>query len=309
MRLGKEYEEFVYTKFKDFYKDFNVTLNDKIVGKQSYIKREIDVSIKGKIKNIELLYLVQCKDHSKPADVTIIGEFSSVIKDVGASKGFLICTSGFAKTIHHYARTLGIELITVEDINSTKWKAEIEIPIVYIKKKVQVLLSSKIKANQELVEKNKTELQISQQDFEEVSLDYGRTTIKLLDFINQKIVSDKIDLSVTKQLNIDDQNLLLKFQEIWIPAKFYLRFFIEKTYYLKYILPTEYSQIIDHVRKDVIPLKLSIKKFNALFDDSYVEIDKNDIPIFTKFNFEIEENSFSFKKSSLKSMNINSVTF
>jgi len=146
MKPGKEYELFVYEKFKDLYKDFIVILNDKIVGRQSNIKREIDVSIKGKVRDIDLLYVIQCKNHSRPANVNIIGEFSSVIKDIGASKGFLICSAGFTKSIYHYAQTLGIELLTVEDINSAAWKAEIEIPIIYIRKKCHLQFSSRIRA-------------------------------------------------------------------------------------------------------------------------------------------------------------------
>ncbi len=293
MNSGKEYEKFVYEKFKIFYKDFKVTLDDEIIGKESGVKRQIDVSIKGKVDNIDLLYIVQCKDHkTRPADITIIGEFSSVIRDIGASKGFLICTSGFTKTIHQYAKTVGIELLTVEDINSDEWKAEIEIPIVYIRKKGYFQFSSEITANQALIEKNKTELQISKSDFEELSFNKGKTTIKLLDYINQKIESEKLDMSVIKELKLTDPNLLLKFSGIWVPAKFHIHFLTEKTYFLKYLRPAEYYQITDHIAKGIIPLKLLIKNFMPILDNNYTEVDKNNLPISTNFNLEIEENLF-----------------
>src|SRR4029077_3068862 len=119
VRAGSDYERFVFEKFRRLFPDAQVTLNDKIPGKQSGLLREIDISIKMTVGDTEIVYIVQCKDRGKrPADILILGEFSSVIKDVGATKGFLICTSGFAKSNYKYARTLGIELLTVEDIKS-----------------------------------------------------------------------------------------------------------------------------------------------------------------------------------------------
>lgn len=61
------------------------------------------------------------------------------MKDVGAVKGFLICTSGFAKSNHTYARALAIELLTVEDMESDKWRPTIRIPLIYIKKTLNCL--------------------------------------------------------------------------------------------------------------------------------------------------------------------------
>src|SRR5690242_20184353 len=134
-RLGHEYEKFVYGKFRTFFPTATVKLNDKIPGKQSGLMREIDISIKFDIDGKSVLYIVQCKDRGKrPADIGILGQFSADLKDVGAAKGFLICTSGFAKTNYQYASSLGIELLTVEDIKSDRWQAHVEIPLIYIKK-------------------------------------------------------------------------------------------------------------------------------------------------------------------------------
>src|SRR6266536_4317487 len=117
---------------KRLFPDSTVTLNDRVRGTQSGIDREIDISIRTASAAGELLQIVQCKDRKKrPADINILGEFSSAIKDVVAAKGFLFCTSGFARTNHHYAKTLGIELVTVEDIASDVWPVAIQIPVVF----------------------------------------------------------------------------------------------------------------------------------------------------------------------------------
>ena len=292
MKQGKEYEIFIYEKFKSFFLGLTVTLNDKIIGKQSNIRREIDVSVKGKIDNVELLYLVQCKDHNKPADVKIIGEFSAVIKDVNASKGFLICTSGFTKTIHTYAKNLGIELVTIEDINSKKWKAEIEIPILYIWKKLDVAYSPSIKVTEELAEKNKTELVITQKDIEIVSVDNGITSIRLIDYLNNKIEDEEIDIVKEKKILLDDPKLMLKFVDLWVPVTFEISFITGEIYYLKYVKPEEYSQMINHVTKEILPLEIGLDTSHFKFDDSFIEIDKSDSPILSTVLIEIEENIY-----------------
>lgn len=291
MKPGKEYEVFIYNKFKLFFSSFDVKINDKIIGIQSGIKREIDISIKGNVNDINILYLVQCKDHNKPADVKIIGEFSAVIKDVGASKGFLICSSGFTKTIHTYARNLGIELFTVEDIDSEKWHVDIEIPVIYIHKKLEVTFNSEIKANDALVEKNKIGLEITYKDFEIVSTNKGVSRMKVADYINQEVENTKTDIEKVNQLAIENPDLLLLFAGVWVELKLTVGFAIEYKYYLKYLKPEEYSQISNHITNEKIPLSVKLKD-NFKLTEEYIEIEKENTPITSTVFIEVEENLY-----------------
>ena len=93
-----------------------MTKNDHISGHLSGLNREIDVSVRLVASDVKLLYIAQYKDWKTPVDIKVLGEFSSVIQDVKVAKGFLLCTSGFAKSNYQYALTLGIELVTIEDI-------------------------------------------------------------------------------------------------------------------------------------------------------------------------------------------------
>ncbi len=289
MKPGKEYELFIFEKFKRLFRDFEVNINDKILGQQSKIKREIDLSIRGKLGNLEVLYLVQCKDHNKPADIKIIGEFSAVIKDIGASKGFLICTSGFAKTIHTYAKSLGIELITVEDINSPKWSVDIQIPIIYIYKRFEISYRAQIFVNDALVARNKTDILITPKDFETVSCDNHQTTMKVVDYLNMVIENNNIDVEKEITLEITDPNLQLLFADVWVNLKLVVVFDTEPKYYLKYVTPDEYSQISNHITNEKIPLELKLNT-NFQLDDSYVEIKKEYAPVTSTVFFEVEEN-------------------
>ena len=155
MKAGADYERFVFEKLKLFFVDGVVVLNDKIPGHDSGLDREIGVSVRLKIGDTELLYIVQCKDWKSRVDINTLGALSAVMIDVMAAKGFMLCTSGFYKTNFQYALTKGIELITIEDIKSDKWTTEIQIPIIYIRKRYSSVVRMGFIANEALVVRNR----------------------------------------------------------------------------------------------------------------------------------------------------------
>jgi len=290
MKPGREYEHFIFDKFKVLFANYTLTLNDKIIGKQSGIKREIDISIKGIIQNFDVLFLVQCKDHNRPADINIIGEFSSVIKDLGAQKGYLICKSGFAKTIHQYAKTVGIELITVEDINSEKWTTQIELPINYIYKTFEINTSITYEPSDELIEKYKSDLYITEKDVKFISFDKGNTSIELISYLNSFIEENNYDFPLGKsEIELNNPNLMLYFAGIWTKCKLKFVFELGLRHYLKFIPFDEYCQLTDHLLKKIIPINFSVN-FNPRLDESYVEIQENEIPVSSLLRMEVEEN-------------------
>jgi hypothetical protein len=90
-----EYEELAARIYADLEPQARVKHNDMIKGQESGIERQIDVSIRDTIAGHEILVIVQARKRSRPADVNVVGEFASVIRDVRASKGVLICNAGF----------------------------------------------------------------------------------------------------------------------------------------------------------------------------------------------------------------------
>lgn len=78
-------------------------------------KRQIDVSIRWTFGVDKYLTIVQAKDHGRRADIKVVDEFLSVIRDVKATGGILICRSGFTKNAHTYARNCGVSLVNVHD--------------------------------------------------------------------------------------------------------------------------------------------------------------------------------------------------
>jgi hypothetical protein len=294
LKQGHDYELFIYEKLKALYPDSIVTLNDLIPGVQSGIDREIDISIRTAIPNGQVLQIVQCKDRKKrPADITILGEFSSALKDVCAARGFLFCTSGFARTNHQYAKTLGIELFTIEDINSDRWPAAVQIPLVFVDNVISWEMSAEMVTTAELVEKNKVEVQFRREYLNQLSLDAGLTTLTLGQYIDSEITRQQFDVFAGGLLVCQADALLFKFDDIWVPLpQLGMRFTNTKRRYLKYLSPIEYSQLRDHVRGTTIPLHVVVRGTFDL-DDSYIPI-TGDSPVFPALSLEIERKPTSF---------------
>lgn len=282
MRVGSDYERFVYEKFRRLFPDAQVTLNDKIPGKQSGLLREIDISIKMTVGGTEIVYIVQCKDRGKrPADIVILGEFSSVIKDVGATKGFLICTSGFAKSNYQYARTLGIELLTVEDIESGRWHADIKVPLIYIKKTVNYTLDAAIIANEELDAKRQTQAIPVNLDIDvaRISYDLGATSTTIKEHLQSWIANAGSFLGDVVNVDLVRSGFRLQVADIWLACEdLRINLTIDRKYYLKYLTPAEYSQVRDHRRDTTLPLHLKLSGPSQL-DESFIQIPSTDLPV------------------------------
>src|SRR5262245_3629558 len=102
-------------------KGAQVLHNDHIRGHLSGIDRQIDVSIRVEMAGHVFLTVVQAKDFSAAADVNTVGEFATVVEDVRANKGVLICRSGFTEAAQSLARSKGIDLCNIHDAESQKW--------------------------------------------------------------------------------------------------------------------------------------------------------------------------------------------
>ncbi|MGY0233919.1 restriction endonuclease [Longispora urticae] len=132
MARWREFELLAERILAELQPDAAVKWNDLIDGHITEAKRQVDVSIRWTSGDDEYLTIVQAKDHGRPADIKVVDEFLSVIRDVKASSGILICRSGFTKAAHTYARNSGVSLLNLHDAQSINWSLELTIPIVWI---------------------------------------------------------------------------------------------------------------------------------------------------------------------------------
>lgn len=242
--------------------------------------REIDVSMRGQVAGTDILYITQAKDHARPADINIIGAFSAVIKDVGASKGFLICAAGFAKTIREYARTLGIELLTVEDINSNRWQAVVEIPVALITYDIRFDFHYSVLGTRELNEVvGGRGLTITQGDVL-TSLDYGQTFGHFNEQIKAYMDGLDIDLKMAHELVIPDDRVRLKILGCLLPvSNANVRLTPHLRRYMKYVKPEEFLVIKDHLRDLQIPINFKIQLGNLKLDESWQAVPDDILPV------------------------------
>ena len=123
----KKFEEAVASIQKNYAPGARITHDEKIKGK-SEIDRQIDITIRYKIGQFEILVVVDCKDWKNPADIGEVGQFIDMVEDVSANKGALICNAGFTKGAKKRAKEKGIDLLRVVDTENPDIKLKIGFP-------------------------------------------------------------------------------------------------------------------------------------------------------------------------------------
>lgn len=143
-----DYQQLAAAIYRDLSPGAVVTHDDHILGLSSGVKRQIDVSIRADICGHSILIVVQAKDLGRPADVNVVGEFKSVVDDVRASKGVLICSGGFSTTAIEYAKGLNIDLCTAHEAASRKWALDLRIPLLWIEPTIEFVLDFAVRPKQ-----------------------------------------------------------------------------------------------------------------------------------------------------------------
>jgi len=101
----------------------------RLPGRHSKTDRQIDVLVRQKIGQYEMLIVLDCKDHARPIDVTGVEAFDGLVNDVGAHKGALICPRGFSAAAKDMARARGIDLYSPVDTEPHKWQMRVTVPM------------------------------------------------------------------------------------------------------------------------------------------------------------------------------------
>lgn len=123
----KKCEEFVVSLQSLFTPDAVVKHDDKIRGKSGVI-RQIDVSVKCKLGQFDLLIVIDCKDWKRTVDITDIGSFVDLVEDVEANKGAIVCNAGFTAGAKNRAKEKGIDLLLAVDAENMDWSGYLAFP-------------------------------------------------------------------------------------------------------------------------------------------------------------------------------------
>lgn len=246
----KEFEELAANILEAITSESKVVLDDRIYGHLTQQKRQIDVSIRSKIGNRDILAIVQARDHKKPADINDVGEFESVIRDVRATKGILICKGGFTEKAKIYAKNIGIDLLNLHDAQSKNWNLEIQLPVLWAEFKTDLFLDLEIDSPEPLI------AEINSMDNSYfLTEDAGKSYVNLISTFNRwwndgsipKIPNHVHKINMSQEFHIkamrESDN-----QTVWIPVT-KLSFVYEIKpikYLLGYFQPSELKGVIDY---------------------------------------------------------------
>jgi len=122
----KEFEAIVANLQRNFAAGGIVTPNDKIYGRNSQKKRQIDISVRLNVGGEDILIIIECKKWNRKADVKAVEAFAGVKEDVSANLGIMISTKGFTKAAHNTAKAKGINLYRYEDTITAGWPNGLE---------------------------------------------------------------------------------------------------------------------------------------------------------------------------------------
>jgi hypothetical protein len=110
--------------------DAEVLHDVKLDGRLSGRSRQVDVLVKQRIGQYEMLIVLDCKDYARPVDVKGVEEFHGLLADVGAHKGALVCPRGFTAAAKTRAQGLQVDLYSPVDTDPHKWQARVSAPVI-----------------------------------------------------------------------------------------------------------------------------------------------------------------------------------
>ncbi|WP_313515669.1 restriction endonuclease [Sphingobacterium sp.] len=122
MKQGKEYELLIKEIYDQLAGEAIVKHDDKIYDKSSKSLRQIDVSIRHKLADIDYLTIIEVKDFTHKVGIGIVEAFARVIEDVSANKGIIISAKGFSRHAMEKGKNLGIELLTFHSAKNKNWE-------------------------------------------------------------------------------------------------------------------------------------------------------------------------------------------
>lgn len=287
MKKGKEYELLIEQLYRSLEPNAEIIQDDHILGRDTNANRQIDVSIRYKFAGTTNLIIIQAKDYKNPADVNKVGEFLSVIRDVNANKGILICSSGFSKKAVEYAKNKGIELLTLHSAQNKRWETLLK---VNVKKTVHhfamedhLLISVGDKAGKEV-----------KVTFDTYSYD-KLNIIGLADIAYDNIIKKNAWKDITRgniiQFTTDARKLYHLLDHDMMPVDGYISIKYQKSILTKFqVDPTNYNYTVDHVNETgkLHDLTVSIEDIHRIANEDF----KNDAEV--KDDFHIIANVYYF---------------
>ena len=93
-------------------------------------------------------------------------------------------------------------------------------------------------------------------------------------------------------LDLTQPSLEIIVAGVWVPcSRLSVVLHSKKTHYLKYLTPTAYSQLRDHIRGTTLPLHVKLEGVNLQLDSTFVEMPPGTFSGFPGLWLEVEESN------------------
>jgi hypothetical protein len=110
----------------------SVEPNQRLIGRNSGIPRQIDVVLRGSIGPSQILVAVECKFQRRRVDVKQVGEFVTTLDDIGASRGVMVTNRGYSAGAVATAGRYGVDLLLLSEVAEHIWPQYFEKPVVNV---------------------------------------------------------------------------------------------------------------------------------------------------------------------------------
>lgn len=100
-----------------------VTESESLLDRTSGMPREVDVVVRGRVGEHDVIVSVECRDHRRRATVEWVEQMLMKHQSLPTSKLILVSASGFTRSALLKAGSNGIEALTLEEAAATDWTA------------------------------------------------------------------------------------------------------------------------------------------------------------------------------------------
>lgn len=126
----KRFEDLVASIQRQLAPSATVAQNEKIRGRRTGRLRDIDISVRQKVGQYDILIAIDCKDYRRKINVKDVEAFMGLADDVGANQAAMVAPRGFSSTAKTRAAAGGISLFRLIDAEDHDWKSYVSIPAV-----------------------------------------------------------------------------------------------------------------------------------------------------------------------------------
>lgn len=266
----QEYEKLAARIISELEPHAQVTHNDKILGSNTGRKRQIDVSIRATVAGIDLLIVVQAKNYARPANISAVDAFASVVSDVRAAKGILICNAGFTKPAKDYARNIGIDLCSLHDAQSRNWALDIKLPLLWIDllPMLTLGLQCSLKVGDSIPYDPRQWV---------LSADGGKTRLLPLQTFERKWNARELDRRCGMIHNLVPEQGDIKVlvgKGVWRSVEaLILRYIVHRRAWLGYFRPSECRGILNRIKDEFTISYFNIGDIPMTRDDSWIPVE------------------------------------